>query len=102
MDATAYDLVPISRTAGNSVIFCSMCGYLFYPNEESGYDFAERYPHIGAWVERMRAIPGWVSPYDILPGKAREESIAGLWMTSATPPGGKRRDLMSWKGLGLV
>lgn len=47
----------------------SMCGYLFYPQEESGYDFAGRYPHIGAWVERMRGIPGWRAPYDILPGE---------------------------------
>jgi len=46
----------------------SLCGYLFYPEEESGYEVAERYPHIQAWLGRVREIPGWASPYDILPG----------------------------------
>jgi len=46
----------------------SLSGYLFYPVEESGYDFAQRFPHIGAWVARLRELPGWGSPYDILPG----------------------------------
>jgi glutathione S-transferase len=53
----------------------SMCGYLFYPVEESGYAVAVHYPHIAAWLERMRALPGWASPYDILPG----ERIAPRW-----------------------
>lgn len=48
----------------------SLCGYLFYPVEESGYEVVERFPHIAAWLTRMRAIPGWASPYDILPGEA--------------------------------
>ncbi len=47
----------------------SLSGYLFYPLDESGYDIAERYPHIEAWLARLRAIPGWASPYDILPGE---------------------------------
>jgi glutathione S-transferase len=46
----------------------SLCGYLFYPVEESGYEVAQRFSHIGAWLERLRALPGWASPYDILPG----------------------------------
>ena len=46
----------------------SLCGYLFYPVEESGYPIAPRFPHIAAWVERMRAVDGWASPYDVLPG----------------------------------
>lgn len=53
----------------------SCCGYLFYPVEESGYEVAGRYPHIATWLERVRAIPGWASPYDILPG----ERIAPRW-----------------------
>ena len=52
----------------------SLSGYLFYPVDESGIDFAVRFPCIAAWIERMRAIPGWASPYDILPG----ERIAAL------------------------
>jgi glutathione S-transferase len=47
----------------------SMCGYLFYPVEESGYEVAQRFPHIGAWLARVRALPGWALPYDILPGE---------------------------------
>ena len=47
----------------------SLGGYLFYPVEESGYDVAGRYPRIGAWLARMRAMPGWASPYDVLPGE---------------------------------
>ena len=46
----------------------SLCGYLFYPQEESGYEVAERYPHIQAWLARVRELPGWAAPYDILPG----------------------------------
>jgi glutathione S-transferase len=46
----------------------SLCGYLFYPHEESGYEVAPRFPHIAAWLERIKAIPGWASPYDMLPG----------------------------------
>ncbi len=47
----------------------SMSGYLFYPIEESGYDIPSRFPNMAAWRERMRAIPGWAEPYDILPGE---------------------------------
>lgn len=46
----------------------SLCGYLFYPPEESGYEVAGRYPHIEAWLARLRGLPGWASPYDVLPG----------------------------------
>ena len=47
----------------------SLCGYLFYPVEESGYEVEQRFPHIGAWLARVRALPGWALPYDILPGE---------------------------------
>jgi glutathione S-transferase len=47
----------------------SMCGYLFYPVEESGYEIESRFAHIATWLERLRKVPGWASPYDILPGK---------------------------------
>lgn len=47
----------------------SLCGYLFYPPEESGYEVAGRYPHIEAWLARLRGLPGWASPYDVLPGE---------------------------------
>jgi len=46
----------------------SLCGYLFYPKEESGVDIERRYPHMAAWLSRLRTVEGWASPYDILPG----------------------------------
>ena len=46
----------------------SMTGYLFYPAEEFGFDIAKDYPAIGAWLERMKALPGWAHPYDLMPG----------------------------------
>ena len=44
----------------------SMCGYLYWP-DEFGVTWAD-YPHIGAWLERIRALPGWVHPYELMPG----------------------------------
>jgi glutathione S-transferase len=53
----------------------SLSGYLFYPKEESGYDVRGRFPAIAAWLERLRSLPGWADPYDVLPG----ERIAPKW-----------------------
>jgi glutathione S-transferase len=44
----------------------SMCGYLYWP-DEYGISWAD-YPHIGAWLERLRALPRWVHPYELMPG----------------------------------
>lgn len=46
----------------------SLSGYQFYPVEESGLDIAQRWPHIGAWAERLKALPGWAPPYEVMPG----------------------------------
>jgi glutathione S-transferase len=46
----------------------SLSGYLFYPVEESGYDLLPRFANIAAWRDRLKTIPGWASPYDVLPG----------------------------------
>jgi len=58
-----------------SIADFSLSGYLFYPVEESGYDFPARFPAIAAWVDRLRALPGWGDPYEVLPG----ERIAPKW-----------------------
>ena len=58
-----------------SIADFSLSGYLFYPGEESGYDWPARFPNIAAWVERLRALPGWGDPYQVLPG----ERIAPKW-----------------------
>lgn len=47
----------------------SLCGYLFYPDDESGYQVAKKYRHIAKWLENIRQIPGWSPPYDIFPGR---------------------------------
>jgi len=46
----------------------SMCGYMFYPPEEFGFDIAKEHPAIGAWLERIKALPGWEHPYKLMPG----------------------------------
>jgi glutathione S-transferase len=47
----------------------SLAGYMFFPAEETGYAWAKSHPNLHAWTERMRAIPGWKGPYDLLPGQ---------------------------------
>lgn len=53
----------------------SLCGYLYFPAEESGYDFDGQYPAMAAWRDRLKALPGWKPPYELLPG----ERIAPRW-----------------------
>lgn len=62
--------------AGPTIADLSLCGYLFFPAEESGIDIAASYPAIAAWCERLKAaLPGWKPPYELLPG----ERIAPKW-----------------------
>jgi glutathione S-transferase len=49
----------------------SLCGYVFYPQEEHGFDFAASFPAIEAWRGRIRALPGWKGPYELMPGGKR-------------------------------
>jgi glutathione S-transferase len=49
-----------------SIADVSMCGYLYWP-EEFGVSWSD-YPRIGAWLDRIRALPGWVHPYELMPG----------------------------------
>jgi len=44
----------------------SLCGYLYWP-DEFGVSWSD-YPRIGAWLERIRKLPGWVHPYELMPG----------------------------------
>ncbi len=44
----------------------SVCGYLFWP-EEIGVDFGP-YSNVNAWLERIKALPRWAAPYDLMPG----------------------------------
>jgi glutathione S-transferase len=47
----------------------SLAGYVYYPVEEHGYDWAKSHPNIHAWMARMRALPGWKGPYELMPGE---------------------------------
>lgn len=53
----------------------SMAGYVYYPTEESGVDIAGQYPAMAAWAERLKKLPGWKHPYDLLPG----DRVAPRW-----------------------
>jgi glutathione S-transferase len=44
----------------------SICGYLYWP-EEFGVSWSD-HPRIGAWLERIKGLPGWVHPYELMPG----------------------------------
>jgi len=50
----------------------SLCGYLFWP-EEIGVDWSE-YPHLSAWLSRIRDEPRWVHPYALMPGHPRPDA----------------------------
>jgi glutathione S-transferase len=60
---------------GPTIADLSLAGYLFYPVAESGYPVAGSHPNIASWLERIRALPGWKDPYEILPG----ERISPKW-----------------------
>ena len=66
------DSRPFVVGAALTIADFSLCGYLFYPLEESGCEVQARFPHIAAWLERVKQIPGWALPYDILPGERIE------------------------------
>jgi glutathione S-transferase len=46
----------------------SMTSYLYYPPEEFGFDIAAQHQNIGAWLARMKTLPRWGHPYDLMPG----------------------------------
>jgi glutathione S-transferase len=46
----------------------SCVGYMFY-DDEFPIDWAAEYPAVTAWRDRIRALPGWKHPYDLMPGK---------------------------------
>jgi glutathione S-transferase len=46
----------------------SLVAYLYYPAEEFGFDIAAEHKNIGAWLGRIKALPGWAHPYDLMPG----------------------------------
>lgn len=53
----------------------SLCGYLYFPSNETGIDIRARYPAMAAWLARLKTLPGWKGPYEMLPG----EQVAPRW-----------------------
>lgn len=46
----------------------SLCGYLYYGDE---LPFAlEQFTHVMNWLDRIKSLPGWKHPYDLMPRKA--------------------------------
>ena len=46
----------------------SMCAYLYYPADEYGFDIRKDHPAIATWLDRLKKLPGWAHPYDLMPG----------------------------------
>lgn len=44
----------------------SLCGYLFY-GEELGLPL-DPYTQVQVWLDRIRSLPGWKGPYELMPG----------------------------------
>lgn len=60
---------PFVAGARPTVADFSLMAYLSYPQDETGYDLPLTHPSISAWLARISELPGWRSPYDLLPGK---------------------------------
>ena len=46
----------------------SLCAYLYYPADEFGFDINAEHKNIAAWLSRIKSLPGWAHPYDLMPG----------------------------------
>src|SRR3954453_1072608 len=46
----------------------SLVGYLYYPAQEFGFDIAGGHKHTAPWLDRIKALPGWGHPYELMPG----------------------------------
>lgn len=52
-----------------TIVDISMCAYLSYPSDETGYDLAVSHPNVYEWLDRIAQLPKWRYQYDLLPGK---------------------------------
>ncbi|HTV37916.1 MAG TPA: glutathione S-transferase [Xanthobacteraceae bacterium] len=59
---------PYMLGAEPTIADLSLVAYLYYPAEEFGFDIAAERKNIAAWLERIKALPGWAHPYDLMPG----------------------------------
>jgi glutathione S-transferase len=59
---------PFLLGARQTIADVSMCAYLYYPPEEFGFDISKDHQAIAAFLDRMKALPGWKHPYQLMPG----------------------------------
>ena len=59
---------PFVLGARPTIADLSLVGYLYYPAEEFGFDIPAQHTHIAVWLDRIKALPGWKHPYDLMPG----------------------------------
>lgn len=59
---------PFLLGAEPTIADISMTSYLYYPPAEFGFDLAAQYKNVGAWLDRIKAMPHWAHPYDLMPG----------------------------------
>jgi glutathione S-transferase len=64
-----FEAQPFIAGDAPTVADLSMTGYLAFPKHEAGYDLAVSHPAVHAWLQRIAALPGWMAPYDLLPGQ---------------------------------
>ena len=57
-----------ARATRPTIADLSLVAYLYYPAEEFGFDIAAKHKNIAAWLDRIKALPGWKHPYDLMPG----------------------------------
>jgi glutathione S-transferase len=53
----------------------SICAYLFF-DDEIGIDWS-RFPNIRDWLDRIRGLPRWKHPYQLMPGHPIPGRVAG-------------------------
>ena len=59
---------PFVLGAHPTIADLSLVAYLYYPAEEFGFDIPAQHKNIAVWLDRIKALPGWKHPYDLMPG----------------------------------
>lgn len=59
---------PYLLGAAPTIADLSLVAYLYYPAEEFGFDIAAEHKNIAGWLDRIKRLPGWAHPYDLMPG----------------------------------
>jgi glutathione S-transferase len=59
---------PFMLGARPTIADLSLVAYLYYPAEEFGFDIPTQHKNIAVWLDRVKALPGWKHPYDLMPG----------------------------------